>query len=180
MGKSTIYDEKTKQAAFELYRGDTSRPIEQMATDLEAVTGLKVPGDTIRDWRQRYSWDERIQSEIAATAPILIKSHVALARVAGLDGLAYIRDVANGAQGFDRHRYEAAKFLVEEVRPMLRYVTADDEPVLIRPADLTSDALWKMSSAEIVALPNGALTSELLESMDSDELLRLESALASR
>ena len=57
---------------------------------------------------------------MASAAPILINAHVSLARAAGLDGLSYIRDVANGSQEFRPAPCGEVLCLVEEVRPMLK------------------------------------------------------------
>lgn len=124
------YSEQTKQAAYELFRGNQQQSMDQLAAGLAALPqGQAVPVDTIRDWRNRYHWDKRVQQEIADASPVLIQAHVSLARVAGLEGLTYLRDVANGLESYDKQRVEVAKFLVEEVRPMLKFAVGDEPPV---------------------------------------------------
>ena len=88
------YSEQTKQAAYELYRGDQHRPLDQLADKLATLPdGAPVPVDTIRDWRHRYHWDARVQEEIASLSPVLINA--AARRYKRSDDLLWVRAQLN-------------------------------------------------------------------------------------
>jgi hypothetical protein len=176
MAPETGYTDNVKEAAYELHRGDPHRPVGQIADALEGVTGVRVPQDTIRDWRHRYAWDARFQAELAAASPILLRAQVTLARVAGLDGTAYLRDVVNGKQPPDPLKIKAAHILVGEASAIVKVAVADEPPVILYPSDIGSLNVMDMPPEQLRQLPVDVFSAALNELTD-DELREITARL---
>jgi hypothetical protein len=141
-----------RQAAYELWRIDPSKPVTELMPAIDEVAGEKVAVRTVQRWRHDDRWELRYAEEEAARSGILVIEHVKRLRVAAPVHVSYLDKVARGLEKYDRGRVEVAKFLVTEAGRLLSVLPAVQVAVTAEAtaslSDLSIEELLAMTSEE--------------------------------
>ena len=132
-----------RQAAYQLWALDPSRPVTEIMPAIEAVAGEKVAVRTVQDWRHRDRWEVRYAEEQAAQSGVLVIEHVKRLRVAAPEQVSYLHKVANGEEPYDHNRVQVARFLVTEAGKLLSVLPSVQAEV---------PAAQAISASELLAL----------------------------